>query len=298
MTTTGKGFWALFMTGVLYASTCVFVREVAPEFSAYHQVLYRDLGGLCAALCIALILRRPLPCKQVRLWPLLGLAGAYGLAFVCFTFAILHTTFIVALVGLYASSILVSVALGVLILRESLTATDLVGLGLVFAGLWLFSDPFSSEFSLDLGFGYGCLGGSCLATSNLLRKQLGGSIAASYLIAVHTLGGVVISASLVGLSGQALIPSASLKVWGVMTGYAAVSALIAYLLVFGFRHFDLNLGSVLLSSELVFATVLGLLLYHEIPSLFQLIGSLVILLAIVVLNVPWPCLDSMPNIRS
>ena len=61
--------------------------------------------------------------------------------------------------------------------------------------------------------------------------------------------------------------------------------IINYLLLVGFSNFDLNLGTIIMSSELAFASIFAFLLYKEIPTKYELIAVFFIILSIIVSHV-------------
>ena len=56
----------------------------------------------------------------------------------------------------------------------------------------------------------------------------------------------------------------------------------ANLLLYGYKHFDVNMGSVISSTELVFATLLAYLFFKEIPSGTELLGGVLIFVASII----------------
>ena len=56
-------------------------------------------------------------------------------------------------------------------------------------------------------------------------------------------------------------------------------------MVFGFKHIEAQKASLLLLSELVFILIIGVIFYREILSLFEIIGSILIFIALVVPNI-------------
>ena len=56
----------------------------------------------------------------------------------------------------------------------------------------------------------------------------------------------------------------------------AISVLIGYLLVYGFGNFDVNLGTIILATELFFALVINALILKEIPTAYEIVGGLLI----------------------
>jgi len=60
---------------------------------------------------------------------------------------------------------------------------------------------------------------------------------------------------------------------------------LSNLLLFGFQHFDVNVGTVILATELFFATIFAFLLYHETPVPNEVVGGCLIFAASIVASV-------------
>lgn len=58
------------------------------------------------------------------------------------------------------------------------------------------------------------------------------------------------------------------------------------LTLYGFKRFDLNLGTFVLSAEVVFATIFGILVIHELPLVQEWIGAAFMSLGIIMANYP------------
>ena len=70
--------------------------------------------------------------------------------------------------------------------------------------------------------------------------------------------------------------------------FGGLVVLIAYLMLIGFQNFDLNLGTIVLSSEVFFAPLFGAIIFKEYLTMFELLGGTFIIIAIILPNVPQP----------
>jgi drug/metabolite transporter (DMT)-like permease len=61
---------------------------------------------------------------------------------------------------------------------------------------------------------------------------------------------------------------------------------VSFLTLIGFQNFDLNLGTIIISSELIFAPIFAALAFHEYPSANEIFGGLFIALSIILSNLP------------
>jgi drug/metabolite transporter (DMT)-like permease len=68
----------------------------------------------------------------------------------------------------------------------------------------------------------------------------------------------------------------------IVIGYALTYLAIAVLLVWSFKIMEFTKASLILSSELIFAAILGLVMYGEIPTLFYILGSVLIMGACII----------------
>jgi len=84
------------------------------------------------------------------------------------------------------------------------------------------------------------------------------------------------------ISGETIIRQASLSISLLTVVFALVLIIATALSVYGFKHFDVNAGSALTSSEIAFGVILALILFRETPSMHELAGGLLILAGAVV----------------
>lgn len=69
--------------------------------------------------------------------------------------------------------------------------------------------------------------------------------------------------------------------WPIVAGliFAALLVGLGNLLLYGFQHFDVNVGTVILATELFFASLFGWVFFREVAAPNELIGGAVIFLA-------------------
>lgn len=100
------------------------------------------------------------------------------------------------------------------------------------------------------------------------------------------MGGVIfISLVLLFVSHQSLI-LAEMTLNSVFVGiiFGGFLMSISFLTLIGFKNYDLNLGTIVLSSELVFAPVFAIIFFKEFPSEIEIMGGVFIASAILVSN--------------
>jgi drug/metabolite transporter (DMT)-like permease len=107
-----------------------------------------------------------------------------------------------------------------------------------------------------------------------------------FLVLLTTIGGVLVSGLMMAYFQQNVGYLATLPppAWLIAAFFGFCLVTVNYLLLVGFQNFDVSLGSIVLSLELLFATVFGFVILHEVPSSRQLLGGVLILFANVMPN--------------
>ncbi len=274
-TTSTKGALALLSAALLYACFGLFIREMAHMFGNNAQVAFRFVFAFIFLAAIAVFIKRP-----VRLaGRTLAKAAFLGLAFcgvvLLFTVAVNLTTLGNAVFLVYGGSIITSLVVGTLVLKEKLTATKLLAIGLALAGLAMYS---SALLSLSLGVVAAVGSGLLDGLSNSIRKTLAGVDRNSILLYQYAFG-TVMALAVLAIWPQDAIRTISLG--PIIAGLIFAGSLIGLgnLLLYGFQHFDVNVGTVILATELFFATLVGLIFFGEIPAPHELIGGFIIFAA-------------------
>lgn len=275
------GFLALLASALLYASFSVWVRLLSIDLSPAEQIGFRNSIALVLAIVAVGLSRQSFgSLRKAQPLLILGYVLAFPIAVVLFTYAVLQTKIMTTLFWLYLSSLVTSLIIGVGYFKEKLTQQKIISLGLVVAGLATYNFPFSGQF-LTIGAGLAVLSGVFDATANGFKKFFSGKVDRFVLVALQMVGGLVV-AGILSTQQTLTVPSLSPTTWVVGIVFGISLVLVSYLTLFGFSHFDLNLGTVVLASELFFASLLGWLVFQESVSLAEGIGGGLIFLATVV----------------
>jgi drug/metabolite transporter (DMT)-like permease len=67
--------------------------------------------------------------------------------------------------------------------------------------------------------------------------------------------------------------------------FAILQVFLGNFLLFGFQHFDVNIGTVILATELFFAVVIGFVFFQEVPAPNELFGGVLIFIASIIASV-------------
>lgn len=280
------GVSALLAVGACYGLFAVFVRELRGAATGCQQVFLRQAF---AALFVAAALwagariggraRRSRAPRRLGA-PLVGFAVSCAAGAALFTFAVLRTSLAQTALSLYGGSMLASLLIGRFFFREQLFGAKVLALACCLAGVLVTGVQEPAQTGSLLGFVFGGLAGVAQAFSNAFRRALADSLPRLDLAGVQALAGAALGAVMLGAAGDAALPPLTLYQWGIACVSGAMSLLVALLLIVGFRNFDLALGIVVLSSEILFAALFGRLMYDECPTASELLGGALVLLGI------------------
>lgn len=278
-----KGFLSLLLAGFLFGIFGVLVRILNSELSNYQQIFFRSVVGLILASLIICILKRKISFKNISLINLFFFAISLPLSIIFYTLAILKTKIMLAVATLFLGSILFSLISGVLFFKEKITVKKILAILTSILALYYFTIPFSLT-NINIGLIFGILSGFADALSNSFKKHLGGKADRFLLIAVQMVGTIIVSFILMSYTKTLTFPQISPYIFIIGLLFGLGLLVNNYLMLIGFGNFDLNLGTIILSSELLFASFFGYLFYKEVPTLNELIGGGLIAFAIIIVH--------------
>ncbi len=279
------GLGSLLTAGLLFGSFGIWVRLLSTDLSSYQQIAFRNIIAIAIALGIIYFKKVKLSFTGVSPKYLILFGLSFPIAVIFYTFSMLKTSIMLGIFSFYLGSILFSLLLGVTIFKEKITLQKSLSILLVLSGFYFFIQPNGLK-NLDLGMIFGIIAGLFDTISNAFRKHLAGKLDRVVLTLVPQIGGIVVATILMMLFGGLAIPTISTANWFIGILFGLLLFAINYLTLYGFQHFDLNLGTIAISTEVAFATLFGWLVFSEIPRALDLYGAFFIILAIIVGN--WP----------
>lgn len=275
-----SGSQALLGAAFLFALTNVLVREMADMWGDQAQVAVRF-----ALVWLILVVfmnfnkgeKKTIPRSKQMTAIAYSIIAAASILF--FTLSVQATTIANTLFTSNATELFVAFLLGSVLLREKITAKKLIAIGLAIIGLVLYSD---SILVGSMGIIFGMLGGATTALCNLLAKKLKGVDLGAIMRLQFGLGAIFMFALTMLFSPNDIIRTVSIE--GVVATILFALILIAAtrLVLYGFQNSDINIASVILSSQLAFGALLGFLVYQETLAPHELISGLLILCAAIV----------------
>lgn len=273
------GSEALLAAAFLFAFTNVLVREMATMWGDQAQVAARF--ALVWAILIAFNAfakkRTSVPGSRKIVAIAYSLVAALSILF--FTLSVQMTTIANTLFTSNATELFVAFLLGSFLLKEKLTANKIIAILLAFIGLSLYAD---SILTGSAGIIFGLLGGATTAVCNLLAKKLMGVDLGAIMRWQFGLGTILMIILTLLLSPDDIIRTVSLEGTIATVLFALILIAATRLVLYGFQHSDINIASVILSSQLAFGALLGFIIYHETLSTHEMLSGLLILCAAIV----------------
>lgn len=275
-----RGFFALLGAAVLFGSTGAFVNILGAYFTEPGQLIVRSAIAVMMVVALTKLFRVKFAVTRDQVKHLIAIGGLYALSTSCFVYAVTSLKASTALFMLYVGVIVVTQILGAVLFREGFGRKNIVALIVLAAALIMYMQPISPE-TLSIGLLIAFVGGACEALSYAVRKGKE-TLTKESVTAAQSLGGLVIGAVFLLMSAED-ITRASLTVSAmvVMLILGAIYVGIGYLITYGMRHYSLGMGSVVLSSDMLFALLINALILRQAPTGFEIVGSMLIFACIV-----------------
>lgn len=284
-----RGVLAVLVAGCFWGITGLFVKYFESIGIDSLQMVFLRMLVTAGVLLIGLLLFRP-KLLRIRLedsWCFLG-NGIFSLLMfsLCYFQAIQLSSMAVAAVLMYTAPIIVMI-LSLFLFRERMTWLKSIACGLSFAGCVFVAgllgnaEPVSMPAlltGLGSGLGYALYS---IFSRYAINKGYHTLTILTYSFTVAFIGTIPftdISATFQALQGR---PVAILMI--VLMGL--VSAVFPYLLyTYGLTRIESSRASIIASVEPVVATIVGILIFHEVLDFGGIIGIVLVLSALVLLN--------------
>lgn len=186
----------------------------------------------------------------------------------------------IALFIFYASSTIGGYFFGVLLYHENLTKIKILSLFLAIIGLFLINTVNFPKEHLIYAL-YAFLGGIGNAVWCTFSKKVSGKYSALQLNFLDTFNFIIIPFCISLIVHEKWVRPEFSLLWFYLMLFVVMFIITGQLMVFGFKHLDAQIGSLIMLSEIVFGVILGFLFFHEALSVFTLFGGGLIILAIV-----------------
>lgn len=280
------------LAGCLWGSVGFFVRSLSALKISNMTIVACRMGGAVIMMVIFLTIydKKLLKIKLKDAWCFIG-TGTVSMVLLNFFYnaAINMTSLSLAAILLATAPIFV-IFLARIIFGEKITRLKLLAFFLAFGGCVLVSGIFDGGATFSLGgILIGLTSGFFYALYSIfsrfaLNKGYHALTINLYSFIFATLGGIFFSDfhPLVKEIGQSPLALSTFLVFHSLLG--SVAPYIFFTL--SLKYIEIGRASILTSGEPVVATLIGLLIYKEIPSLLSVIGIVLVLAALAILSKP------------
>lgn len=290
------GYLSLLLAALIYASFGIYIRVLNQDLSPYQQILFRGVIGFVLATALTLLLKRKFSIRGISKKALLGYMLIFPVAVILYVFSILNTKIATTLFGYYVGTLMTSLVIGKFFFKEPIHLIKKLSMLLTLVGLAVYTYPLSAE-SFNLGLILALMAGFFDAFANGLRKYVAGKLDRIVLVALQLFGVAIVAVPFVLLTLDQGLPTISPISWLVGIWFGLMLLAINYLLLYAFSRFDLNLGTIVLSSELFFAAVMAFFVFGETIKLTELAGALLIVIATGLVGIdPSKFIGKKPNL--
>ncbi|HAU98849.1 MAG: hypothetical protein UX04_C0007G0024 [Microgenomates group bacterium GW2011_GWF2_45_18] len=275
-----NGTIALLISGAIFGSFGIWIRLLHPSFGPYLIALFPNVILMIVCGIVAFYRKEKNELKDNRYVYLFVIL--FGIEMTAFSLAVLHTTIATALSSFYIGALVSSFSIGKIFFQEQMNFFKYGALVILFIALLFLLFPFSID-RFNLGFMFAFLAGILEASTNALRKSFSGKLGMSLVGFAMGLGGVIVSSFLIiCMRDFQFQPSIFSPFYILAYGLSYIG--VVYLVTYGFRYIDLNIGTILLSSELFFAVLFSFLILHENPPIQEWISGFLVVISIIFSN--------------
>jgi drug/metabolite transporter (DMT)-like permease len=273
-----KGTIILLFTGLFYSLFGVFSRLISSTFGPLSQNWTRGILVALVCLVIALVTKkiRKIKKEDYKWLCIAGLSMSFvnPLSFIACNNLQLST----ALFLLYSAIVLSSYFFGFLLLKEKMNAKKIIALVLSLIGLILilhFSiEGFKIKFALA-----SVLSGAIYGLFTVSTKKVSGTYSPAFInFVVYTIVVIVNMPLAIILRDKITFDIVSSGwLFNLIFGFNVIVTFL--LLIKGFKYIEIQKGSLILLSEIIFVILWGILLYKEVPSFTEVVGGLLVIIA-------------------
>lgn len=278
-----RPFLALLVVGMLFGISGPIAKILAGSFSAYEAVFVRFFVAFILVTFVSLLGKRKVSFKDISFQSLFYFSISYPISVLLFVLSVFNTKVALAIFTYYLADTTTSYFLGYLCLNERLTAHKVLGLVLAISSLFFFTNVFY-EFRFEIGLVFGLLSGIVNGFASYFKKILRGSTSVMNLTILQTFAGMIVAAVGILCSGSFFAGEIATGDIVLAIMYGIIFLGITYLMIYGFQNINLNTGSIIISSELVFGPAFAYFILSEGLTIQEFIGSIFIILAIIVVN--------------
>jgi drug/metabolite transporter (DMT)-like permease len=277
------GAVSLLTVGILFGLSGVFAKYLATWMNAYQTVFIRFIISFALGIIILVAKRQQFNIAKVDKTKLALFAISFPGQAIFFTLSVFYTKVALAVFSFYIANLVSSFILGALLFKEKIDTKKGIALILIFGSLICFTKPFNG-FVLDIGFIFGLIAGVIQTVASIFQKTIGDKTDRLSLIIIQTFTGAVIA--FIAMIFTNTVSFSSLQLSGLVVAiiFGGVFLAISYLMLIGFQRTNLNVGTLLISSELFFGPLFAYFAFGQSLGTLEIFGGILTIAAVVLVN--------------
>ncbi len=278
-----SGYISLLLVGIFFGISGPLAKYLSPWTNAYQAVALRFGIALLFAILTGFFTKSETKSKsELKLFDTSLFALSFPLSTIFFTLAVFNTKISLAIFSFYIANLVSSFILGRIFFKERVDKQKTISLLLILISLGFFTN-ITSNFSIDLGFIYGLVSGILQTITSIFQKRLVGINRLS-LVKIQTFTGLVFAIIFMYFTSSLSFPILPINGIVMATLYGLLFLIISYLLLIGFQKTDINIGSMLVSTELLFGPLFAYLMFKESLTTSEIVGSILVIIAVININ--------------
>lgn len=275
-----KGYWYLIGSAIAYGAMGILVRFIAKELGPLSQTFWRLVvsGLLSLGLVILTKTKIQLKSKQDVWWMLfMGIIG-YGLSIIAYTYALQFAP-LANVLFVFSGYPIISALLAAVLLREKLTKNNYIALVLLVVSLTLMFDP-TNLATYFIGNSISVFVGLTFAFYIVASKRLSQNKINSLTISFLSIWLAVITSGIAMILFEPITFHVSAVTAIEIIGFGFLNFAGYSLLNAGFKYVSVATGTMILLLEPIVGSILGYMVFREIPSTLFILGASVMILSI------------------
>jgi len=278
-----SGYLFVFLSVFIYGLYGIYTRHIAGTFGAFNIQFFRE--GLTALIILVLTLLGlskwgKIQKEDIKYLILLGVVSTISNVCMYYVYQLLPLG--IASFTTYASIIVISLVMGIIIFKEKLNIINSISLILAVLGLLIMFQIQTGDLNIwgivaGLGFGF------LISSFATLTKKLKGDYGPLqvYMIAATITSISSLFISLLFKEKFPVMEFSSVWIWVVV--FAISAALANGLYILGLQQkIEISIASIIMPMESVTAAVTGLIFFQEKMGVRSILGAVIILIASII----------------
>ncbi len=275
-----KGFLALLGAAVIYSFYGFFIRSLDVMYGNYSQIVVRFLTAWIILLIIDYFSKnkKKLTWQDKKLSIYMGILG--GVATIFFVIAMINIKIADVIFMFYVGGVVTAFVLGTLIYKEKVNFQKIIMVVTVLLGLFTYV-----EFSVNITAGIimALFSGAVIGVVNVIRKKLKEADRYQVLkMQFVSMIPLVLMVMFVFYHNEPIIKEISIFSIISTVLYAIALIKVSDLTLYGLAKYDVNVGTVVLASEVFFTAIVGYVFLNEALSFYEIIGGGMIFCAAII----------------